>query len=157
VLAVAPAPVVLASAPAALAAPRSAAVRACTTWVHTPSPNAGTGDNNLHGITAVSARDAWAVGEAFVGVNTETLVEHWNGKSWKVASSPNEDTGDELKAVYAVSATNVWAAGSYYNGTAGRTLIDLLLDRRDVPRGPFVILPTVLRARDSTGPARPRG
>jgi hypothetical protein len=124
VLAMAPAPVFLAAAPAALAAPRSAAARACTTWAHTTSPNAGTGDNNLYGITAISARDAWAVGEAFVGVNTETLIEHWNGKSWKVAASPNKGTGDELMAVYAVSAANVWAAGSYGNGTAGRTLIE---------------------------------
>jgi hypothetical protein len=117
VLAMAPAPVVLAAA-------RSAASGACATWVHTASPNAGTGDNNLYGVTAISARDAWAVGEDFVGVSTKTLIEHWNGKSWKVVTSPNKDTGDELKAVYAVSAANVWATGDYYNGTAGRTLIE---------------------------------
>jgi DNA-binding LacI/PurR family transcriptional regulator len=36
---------------------------------------------------------------------------------------------------------------------AGRTLIDLLLGERDGQRAPQVVLPTVLRARDSTGPA----
>jgi DNA-binding LacI/PurR family transcriptional regulator len=36
---------------------------------------------------------------------------------------------------------------------AGRTLIDLLLGVRDVQRVPHIVLPTVLRARDSTGPA----
>jgi DNA-binding LacI/PurR family transcriptional regulator len=37
---------------------------------------------------------------------------------------------------------------------AGRTLIDLLLGVRDVQRVPHIVLPTVLRARDSTGPAK---
>ena len=36
---------------------------------------------------------------------------------------------------------------------AGRTLIDLLLDARDVGRAARIVLPTVLRVRDSTGPA----
>ena len=36
---------------------------------------------------------------------------------------------------------------------AGRTLIDLLLGTRDVQHVPHIVLPTVLRARDSTGPA----
>ena len=37
---------------------------------------------------------------------------------------------------------------------AGRTLIDLLLHTRDGQRAPQIVLPTVLRVRDSTGPAR---
>jgi DNA-binding LacI/PurR family transcriptional regulator len=37
---------------------------------------------------------------------------------------------------------------------AGRTLIDLLLSIRDVQHVPHIVLPTVLRARDSTGPAK---
>jgi DNA-binding LacI/PurR family transcriptional regulator len=39
---------------------------------------------------------------------------------------------------------------------AGRTLIDLLLDARDVGRAARIVLPTVLRVRDSTGPAASR-
>jgi LacI family repressor for deo operon, udp, cdd, tsx, nupC, and nupG len=39
---------------------------------------------------------------------------------------------------------------------AGRTLIDLLLGPRDVQRTPRIVLPTVLRVRDSTGPAASR-
>jgi DNA-binding LacI/PurR family transcriptional regulator len=39
---------------------------------------------------------------------------------------------------------------------AGRTLIDLLLGTRDVQRAPHIVLPTVLRVRDSTGPATSR-
>jgi DNA-binding LacI/PurR family transcriptional regulator len=36
---------------------------------------------------------------------------------------------------------------------AGRTLIDLLLGARDVRSAARIVLPTVLRVRDSTGPA----
>ena len=50
----------LATAGMAAAASRSGAPRACTNWVHTTSPNAGTGDNNLYGVAATSASDAWA-------------------------------------------------------------------------------------------------
>jgi DNA-binding LacI/PurR family transcriptional regulator len=39
---------------------------------------------------------------------------------------------------------------------AGRTLIDLLLGTRDIQRAPRIVLPTVLRVRDSTGPAASR-
>jgi DNA-binding LacI/PurR family transcriptional regulator len=39
---------------------------------------------------------------------------------------------------------------------AGRTLIDLLLNPRDVRPAPHVVLPAVLRVRDSTGPAASR-
>jgi hypothetical protein len=48
------------------------------------------------------------------------LIEHWNGKSWTVVSSPNPGgkfATNELNAVAAVSATNIWAAGYVINGT----------------------------------------
>ena len=108
----------------AVAGARGTSPGACKKWVHTTSPDAGTGDNDLSGIAAVSARDAWAVGEYFVGVDTKTLIEHWNGKSWSVVKSPNAGPDNSLNSVYAVSASDAWAAGSYYNGTTGRTLIE---------------------------------
>jgi DNA-binding LacI/PurR family transcriptional regulator len=37
---------------------------------------------------------------------------------------------------------------------AGRILIDLLLGARDIQVAPHIVLPTVLRVRDSTGPAK---
>src|SRR6266571_589362 len=66
----------------------------------------------LNGIVAVSASDVWAVGSS----NGNTLIEHWNGSSWKAVPSPNPgvqyvDAG--LSSVAALSASNVWAVGSY--------------------------------------------
>ncbi len=115
---------IMTPAGAAVADVRSASPGVCKSWVHATSPNAGTGDNNLDGVAATSARNAWAVGEYFVGVDTKTLIEYWNGKSWRVVPSPNAGADNSLDAVYAVSATDAWAAGTYFNGTAGRTLIE---------------------------------
>ena len=99
---------------------------ACTAWTHTTSPNTGTGDNNLTGVAATSAGDAWAVGYAFFGVSTKTLAEHWNGKSWRIIKSPNTGTGDEFKGIYTVSPTNACkAVGSYFDQHGcGRNLIE---------------------------------
>ena len=92
-----------------------------------PSPNAGTNDNYLNGVAAISATDVWAVGYYIngTGVN-QTLVEHWNGSAWSVVPSPNVGTtyDNYLKGVAAVSATNVWAVGYYYNGTVYQTLME---------------------------------
>jgi hypothetical protein len=111
---------IVAPAQAALAAARNIAAPSCGSWVHTTSPDPGTENDDLYAVTALSARNAWAVGEYFVGAETDTLIEHWNGKAWKVVKSPNKGVGDALHAVYAVSADNVWAAGSY----GGNTLIE---------------------------------
>ena len=119
---------ILVPGPTALAATAtasgSAAPGVCTSWVTMSSRNPGTGDNNLNAVAAVSASNVWAVGEYFVGVDTKTLIEHWNGKTWKVVSSPNKGSDTELESVYAVSAASVWAVGNYYNGSAGRTLVE---------------------------------
>ena len=73
-------------AEAASAAPGGASASpACKTWVHVKSPNAGSGDNDLFGVAATSAGDAWAVGQAFTGVVTKNLIEHWNGTAWKLS------------------------------------------------------------------------
>jgi hypothetical protein len=121
------APVVLAlvlvPGPVAVAASDRTAPPACTSWVQMTSRNPGAVDDNLSAVTALSSRDVWTVGEYFAGANTKTLIEHWNGRAWKVVQSPNKGTGDQLNSVYAVSPTNIWAAGSYFS-TSGRTLIE---------------------------------
>src|SRR5207248_429741 len=48
----------------------------------------------------------------------QTLVEHWDGSSWSVVSSPNPDPSfDSLHAVAAISSNNVWAVGTTGNPT----------------------------------------
>ncbi|MFL5797106.1 MAG: hypothetical protein ACJ77A_04125 [Actinomycetota bacterium] len=100
-----------------------------SSWITQASPNPGGSslDSILTGVAAISASNAWAVGYYSNGTADQTLVEHWNGTSWKVVPSPNpggSSRNDFLYGVAAVSATNVWAVGRFDNGSANRTLIE---------------------------------
>src|SRR6266702_8172794 len=93
-----------------------------SSWSVVTSPNGGTRDNVLNGVTVVSATDVWAVGDFLDSTSTShTLIEHWNGKKWSVVASQNPVTGSNtLDAVQAVSASDVWAVGQ----TSTQTLIE---------------------------------
>lgn len=81
-------------------------------WKVVPSPNVGTTDNFLYGITAISPADVWAVGTS----TNATLTEHWNGTQWSVIPSPSKGSYyPSLVSVTAVSTTDVWAVG--YSGS----------------------------------------
>ena len=95
-----------------------------TSWTRQRSPNpAGTSTgkfNDLNGVAAVSATDAWAVGTyGHQGLMTpagKPLVLHWDGTSWTQAKAPFFGGFSGLGGVSAVSATNVWAVGSVNSG-----------------------------------------
>jgi hypothetical protein len=90
-------------------------------WSAVPSPSPGDGENALFGLTALAPNDVWAVGYFVAAFNQDrpqkTLVEHWNGISWKVVPSPNvggnnsQTISNELRGVIAISANDVWAFG----------------------------------------------
>jgi hypothetical protein len=98
-----------------------------TTWSVIPSANVGSLSNALYGVSARTASDAWAVG-SYIGGDfvAHTLIQHWEGSSWTVVTSP--DGGPAVNVLYgvaAVAADNVWAVGrsGNANGTL-RTLIE---------------------------------
>ena len=64
-----------------------------SSWSIVPSPNNGTNDNDLLGVSCASARSCKAVGFSTnaVGVN-QTLIESWNGISWSIDTSPDNGT-----------------------------------------------------------------
>src|SRR5262249_42501253 len=74
-----------------------------TKWSIVSSPNPGSSYDNLFGVTAISARDAWAVGfyrDDGDSNATSLLIEHWDGQQWKVVSSPNPgSTGNLLYGI----------------------------------------------------------
>jgi hypothetical protein len=72
-------------------------------------PNGAFG-GKLRGVVALSATDAWAVGEYTASDHTiRTLIVHWDGTSWTVAASP--DTWGSLSGVAAAGAQDVRAVG----------------------------------------------
>jgi hypothetical protein len=92
-------------------------------------PGLGTGGEEEKGgsvlvdIAALSPGDVWAVGSSHSERLVETLVEHWDGREWRIVFSQNvESHGSQLNSVAAVSPDYAWAVGAY-----------LLLDRQTVP------------------------
>jgi hypothetical protein len=87
-------------------------------------------DDRLLGVDASSARDVWAVGLADNGQpakaaakpNGQTLILHWNGKTWSVVPSPSPGDEDGLFAVSAISPTSALAVGVTEQGTTAKTL-----------------------------------
>jgi hypothetical protein len=90
-------------------------------WADVRSPNplstVDTDQNWLTSVSAVSAKDVWAVGRYGnhdVGPLDSTLVEHWNGSRWLVVPSPNPggtSVDNDLWGVAAVGSGDVWAVG----------------------------------------------
>lgn len=70
----------------------------------------------LYAIDARAANDVWAVGSRTgARVPTIPLVEHWNGRRWRVVRLPAKrvpNGNGEFRAVHALSPRNVWAVGS---------------------------------------------
>jgi hypothetical protein len=91
-----------------------------TRWSIVPSPNPDSQLNELRGVAAVAADNAWAVGYRGGTKNEtplETFILHWDGSSWRQVASPNIPGGaNELSGITAISANDIWAVGS-----AGKT------------------------------------
>ncbi len=69
------------------------------------------------GIAGISPNNIWVVGHSLAYSGTigwhQTLIEHWDGTSWRVVPSPNinDQHNNDLYAVAAVAANDVWAVG----------------------------------------------
>lgn len=90
-------------------------VLTCGAWNVIPSPNVASYSNILYGVTALSAKNAWAVGyyQNESGTIGLTLIEHWNGATWSIVPSANASGAvySILNKVVALSADNIWAVG----------------------------------------------
>lgn len=76
---------------------------------------------HLMDVTCWDASDCWAVGRE----NQSTLIEHYDGNSWTVVTSPNAGNIDGLNGVACVSAQDCWAVGqTVVPNTIGTDLIE---------------------------------
>jgi hypothetical protein len=96
-----------------------------TSWSVVPSPNVGPNSdfqsNQLLGLTANSPDDIWAFGSFLStdGMQTMTLVLHWDGTTWTIVPSPDPTKGfldDLLFAGVVPSPGNVWIFGTAEEG-----------------------------------------
>jgi hypothetical protein len=85
----------------------------------------------LEGVSATSGRNAWAVGAFGHAGGDAELIEHWNGRRWKVVlrGLNARDDADDFTGVAATSATSAFAAG-----TLGSQYAFTLIDQWDGAR-----------------------
>src|SRR5579875_2153555 len=84
-----------------------------STWTTQTSPDPGTAENDLIGVSCLSASSCQAVGHYDNGTTDVSLVESWNGSTWSVVSSPSKGSFTYLNDVSCVSAANCMAVGRY--------------------------------------------
>ena len=110
-------------------------------WQIVPSPNSADGNDTLLTVAAVSSSDVWAAGYSIHGTSSQgsessmdlrTLIEHWDGKQWRVVPSPNGPNGKGvLDTLAAISGHDIWAAGSFPDTKSKSGLFYPLLEHWD--------------------------
>jgi hypothetical protein len=97
-----------------------------TTWSVVPSPNKGSDQDFLLGVSCTSADSCTAAGSYVNASGVEqTLIESWDGSSWVTVTSPNR--GASHNRLYDVSClgTDCTAVGDYVNGVnVAQTLVE---------------------------------
>jgi len=78
---------------------------------------------SFDGVAAISARNAWAVGQTNAGGPSGALIEHWNGKQWRRTQANIPGGHGFLQGVAAAGPDNVWAVGYTNTGPTYQSLI----------------------------------
>jgi hypothetical protein len=98
-----------------------------TSWSIVTNPSGLAGQTWLTGVACASLIDCWSVGASEVsGVPAQTLIEHYDGSSWSITTSPNTGTNqvNVLQGV-ACNSTGQCVTGGYDSGSAAdQTLIE---------------------------------
>jgi hypothetical protein len=99
-------------------------------WARVSSPNRATGPapdiDQLQGVTATSARNAWAVGYyQLSGGGFYTLILHWDGTAWHWMRSPDPAGDNDFLVNVTASANSAWAVGgaNYGLGESEQSLV----------------------------------
>jgi hypothetical protein len=96
--------------------------------VPSPSPKAPFTTEFLDSVSASSPTNVWAAGYYLsTGGLYRTLIEHWDGRSWQISSSPNASgayTSSTLSDISWAPHGQAWAVGFYGQGPKDWSLIE---------------------------------
>lgn len=98
-----------------------------TRWSVVASPTPSGGSSALSGVTCLTASSCVSVGEHVPSQQTaDTLVERWDGVSWKIVPSPNvaSSSTSELAAVACAGTSSCVAVGQYLDAAGSATLAE---------------------------------
>jgi Fibronectin type III domain len=88
-----------------------------SSWSAVPSPNGSASEAELFGVSCLSASECTAVG--FFNDSSaisHTLVEAWDGSSWSIVPSPDDNT-DNLQGVSCLSTGPCTAVGQFFDAS----------------------------------------
>jgi hypothetical protein len=89
-------------------------------WHAVTAGHTGVANTELYGVAAVSDSNVWAVGSTSTDgyTTTRTLVEHWNGRRWRIVASPSPNAAGQnyLTSVAAARDGAVFVAGQTNQG-----------------------------------------
>jgi hypothetical protein len=95
-----------------------------STWSVVPSPDEGTGNNALNGVSMIPGA-GWAVGFAQVGGTYQPLALGWDGTQWSTSPARTFPSDALFTGVDTLADGSAWAAGFQRTATGTRqTLIE---------------------------------
>ena len=102
----------------ALAGAGPAAAGTCQGWISGLQQPVSPGDavNSLASVTVLSPCNAYTAGveSDTSSLQVQPLLEHWDGTSWEVETSPLTPRDHlHIASVHASSPTNIWAVGGF--------------------------------------------
>jgi hypothetical protein len=85
-----------------------------TAWSVVPSPNGPLPSNVIESLTAFGPHGVWAVGSSYdeLQVTSRSLVERWDGSSWRIVASPNPAPYTWLGGAGGTDPRHLWAVGA---------------------------------------------
>jgi hypothetical protein len=101
-----------------------------TAWAVVPMQQPGANTPTIGAVTAISATDAWAVGEdtgATSAPGGSTLIEQWNGTKWSIVPSPTPGADPGLTGVAARGSGDVYAVGNNIPSINGGVVQGMIL------------------------------
>lgn len=112
-----------------------------SSWSAVSSPDVSGVNDELIGAGVVGPRNVWAVGDFGDPINiiAQTLIEHWNGSSWSIVTSPTHGTYSLLRSFAAVARLDDWAFGE----TITKHVLVPLAEHWNGGRWSIVSVPTV--------------
>jgi hypothetical protein len=81
-------------------------------WSVVNAVDAGVNGNQFYAVKALATTDVYVVGQqAGAGFPNQALIEHWDGKSWIVVSSPNDASASALPLGVTATASSLTVVG----------------------------------------------
>src|SRR5262249_30869520 len=94
-----------------------------TNWETLPSPNVGSGHNQLYAVSMHGPKDVWAVGAHWHPATglPSALSMHWNGSAWTAhAVHVAGAARSGLEGVVNLGTNGAWAVGEWDTATGTR-------------------------------------